>query len=64
MLKLDKKVDKVNEYLELGLSKRKMAKTLGVAYSTLDEIIEKNGLRKNGIKKEVCMASTFSKVAN
>lgn len=29
-----------------GLSKRKMAKALGVAYSTLDEFIEKKGLRQ------------------
>jgi putative DNA-invertase from lambdoid prophage Rac len=44
-LKLDKKIGVVQEYLDLGLSKRKMAKALGVAYCTLDEFIV---LKKKG----------------
>ncbi len=43
-MKLDGRQDEIRGYLAIGLSKRKMAKVLGVAYNTVDRFIERKKL--------------------
>jgi len=43
-LKLDGQVDAIKGYIAIGLPKRRMAKTLGVAYNTLARFIERRKL--------------------
>ena len=45
-LKLDGHEDQIRGYLAIGLSRRKMAKVLGVAYNTLDRFIGRKGFVK------------------
>lgn len=50
-LKLDEREGEIRDYLATGLPKRKMAKTLDVAFNTLDRFIERKKLANNN-KKE------------
>lgn len=50
-LKLDEREGEIRGYLATGLPKRKMAKTLDVAFNTLDRFIERKKLANNN-KKE------------
>lgn len=43
-LKLDERENEIRGYLAIGLTKRKMAKALGVAYNTLDRFISRKKL--------------------
>lgn len=43
-LKLDEREDEIRGYIAIGLSKRRMAKNLGVAYNTIDRFIERKKL--------------------
>ena len=46
-MKLDGQEGTVRGYLAIGLSKRKIAKKLGVAYNTIDRFIERKKLEKD-----------------
>jgi IS30 family transposase len=46
-LKLEERTDEIRGYLAIGLSKRKMATALGVAYNTVARFIERKGLQSS-----------------
>ena len=46
-MKMDGQEDTVRGYLAIGLSKRKIAKNLGVAYNTINRFIERKKLEKD-----------------
>lgn len=49
-LKLDERLDEIRGFLAIGLSKRRIAKNLGVAYNTLDRFMDRNKLDLTSLK--------------